>query len=73
MRLTYGQIWRCINETCAAQIQVTIGSNSASEGSNPRCSCGSPMKKPYAKPQLQQAVVPPDVRQLLEKLQAVLR
>jgi hypothetical protein len=73
MRLVRGQIWRCMNEACRAQIQVTVSSGLAEEGVNPHCPCGSPMKRPYAKPQLRRAEDPAEVKRLLEQLHAVLR
>ena len=50
MIMRKGQVYRCQNEQCGAEIMVTTES---SEGdSNPRCCCGAQMKKPYAKPAL---------------------
>jgi hypothetical protein len=72
MRLKQGQIWRCINESCGAQIQV-MQSGGLEDGSNPRCSCGSSMKMPYIRPQLRRAEAPAEVKKLLEQLYAVLK
>jgi hypothetical protein len=72
MRLLDGQIWRCINETCGAQVRV-IQSGGLEDGSNPRCSCGSIMKMPYRKPRPRRAEAPAEVKRLLEQLYAVLK
>jgi hypothetical protein len=50
MILQKGQRYRCQNQECAAEIEVTEGSI---EGEfNARCCCGSQMKKPYSPPVL---------------------
>jgi hypothetical protein len=72
MRLERGQIWRCINQACGAEIQVIERSGLAG-GSNPRCTCGSIMKMPYAKPQLRRFEAPEEVKRLLQQLSVVLR
>ena len=45
-----GQLYRCQNPNCrkVAVLQV----DSTKQKSNPRCSCGSEMKRPYSKPQV---------------------
>jgi len=48
MILIAGQTYRCQNSACRAEIQVT--KSSVEGASNPRCCCGSEMKKPYVKP-----------------------
>ena len=45
-----GEIYRCQNEHCRAEIKVTKGSLEGD--SNPRCCCGAEMKKPYSTPVL---------------------
>jgi hypothetical protein len=45
-----GQVYRCQNVECRAEIEVKRASI---EGpSNPRCCCGAEMKKVYSKPVL---------------------
>lgn len=51
MEIQKGERWRCQNPVCGSEILVTISSR-ARGGSNPRCSCGEIMKKPYAQPGL---------------------
>src|ERR1700686_1247922 len=46
-----GQRWRCLNQECRSEILVST-SSLAQGGSNPRCSCGEIMKKPYFQPEL---------------------
>jgi len=58
MRLKRGQVWRCINVACGAEIQV-VGDAGPEDGSNPRCTCGSIMKMHYTKPQFGRAETPP--------------
>jgi hypothetical protein len=48
MRIQKGERWHCMNEACAGEIMVLASSQL--EGQNPRCSCGSVMKKHYDKP-----------------------
>jgi hypothetical protein len=45
-----GQVYRCQNRDCACEIRVLRGSIEAA--ANPRCCCGTEMKKPYRKPML---------------------
>jgi hypothetical protein len=72
MRLKQGQVWRCINEACAAQILVTEAGG-LDEGSNPRCCCGSVMKMPYGRPHIRKTDTPNEVSRLMKQLSAVLR
>jgi len=44
-----GEQWRCQNRICQAEILV-LASSELPEGTNPRCSCGQIMRKPYARP-----------------------
>lgn len=50
MFMTEGQIYHCQNRHCGCEIKVVKTSIGAK--SNPRCCCGSEMKKPYTKPAL---------------------
>jgi predicted nucleic acid-binding Zn ribbon protein len=43
-----GRVYRCQNRSCGCEIKVVKPSVHAA--SNPRCSCGAEMKKPYTKP-----------------------
>ncbi len=65
MRLERGQVWRCINHVCGAEIQVREPS-AITDGSNPRCSCGSMMKMPYSKPRLRRFEATEEVKRLLQ-------
>jgi hypothetical protein len=40
--------WHCTDSACKAEISVQVASQN--EGVNPRCICGSPMKKKYSSP-----------------------
>jgi hypothetical protein len=44
MRLQKGQRWQCESHYCGSEIQV-LASSEVECGINPRCSCGSMMKK----------------------------
>jgi hypothetical protein len=48
MLMKSGERWQCMNPAC--QCTVLVETSSEVEGSNPRCTCGSVMKKPYAPP-----------------------
>jgi len=50
MRIQEGERWHCLNDACGGEIMVLASSQL--EGQNPRCSCGSVMKKHYDKPTL---------------------
>jgi hypothetical protein len=50
MSMTEGQVYRCQNRHCGCEITVVKPSTQAN--ANPRCCCGSEMKKPYTKPVL---------------------
>jgi hypothetical protein len=41
--------WRCQNPSCKSEILV-MSSSEVESGTNPRCSCGSLMKKAYVTP-----------------------
>src|SRR4029077_14451591 len=51
LQIRKGERWRCQNRACRSEILVTISSRMQG-GSNPRCSCGETMKKPYSRPEL---------------------
>jgi len=46
--MTKGQVYRCQNPACGSEFVVTKASLEAS--ANPKCCCGSEMKKPYNPP-----------------------
>ncbi len=48
MLMIEGQVYRCQNRDCGCEIKVI--KPSIESNSNPRCSCGAEMKKPYNKP-----------------------
>lgn len=48
MVMRSGEQWRCTNPAC--HCEVVVQSTSEVEGANPRCVCGSPMKKAYSRP-----------------------
>ena len=46
MALRTGELYRCPNESCGCEIQVTRGAKQGGGGdANPRCCCGMEMKK----------------------------
>jgi hypothetical protein len=45
--MTEGQMYRCQNRDCGCE--VTVIKPSIESNANPRCCCGSEMKKPYSK------------------------
>ena len=52
MVMIEGQIFRCQNRSC--NCEVIIMKPSVEGASNPRCCCGSEMKKPYMRPALRE-------------------
>ena len=48
MVMKIGERWHCTNSACGCSILVETTGNT--EGKNPRCTCGSVMKKQYAPP-----------------------
>ncbi len=48
MLMKSGERWHCINPACRCIILVET--NGEVEGQNPRCACGSAMKKDYSPP-----------------------
>jgi hypothetical protein len=72
MRFTQGQVWRCLNDACGAELTVTL-TGELDEGGNPRCCCGSLMKMPYEQPKLRLTEDSQEVRRLLQRLATVLR
>jgi hypothetical protein len=50
MNMKSGEHWHCTNPGC--HCEVLVQSSGQIEGSNPRCTCGSLMKKKYAPPHL---------------------
>ena len=66
MYMTEGQVYRCQNRDCGCEVKVIKPSIEST--SNPRCSCGAEMKKPYEKPVLR--TLEPDV-ELLERFKSI--
>jgi len=48
MVMKSGERWHCINPACGCA--VLVESNGEIEGQNPRCACGSVMKKATPRP-----------------------
>ncbi len=63
--MTEGQVYRCQNRVCDAEILVNKASREAR--ANPRCGCGAEMKKPYSPPVLRK--LDPD-DELVSRLEA---
>jgi len=72
MRFKRGQVWRCLNDACGAELAVTA-TGELDEGGSPRCCCGSLMKMPYDQPKLRHSEDSEEVRKLLQRLTTVLR
>ncbi len=49
MTMQVGERWICSNSECRCEFVVTLSAGTG-EGTNPRCSCGFPMKKRYTAP-----------------------
>jgi hypothetical protein len=50
MNMKSGERWHCKNPAC--HCEVLVQSSGEIEGNNPRCACGSLMKKNYTPPHL---------------------
>jgi len=61
MDIRKGERWRCQNPVCQSEILVTASSE-VMDGRNPRCSCGSPMKKPYVRPEMKMVLSSEETR-----------
>jgi hypothetical protein len=48
MVMKSGERWHCVNPACGCV--ALVESNAEIEGQNPRCACGSIMKKGYTPP-----------------------
>lgn len=48
MVMKSGENWHCVNPLCGCVVVVEAGGKI--EGHNPRCACGSVMKKDYSPP-----------------------
>ena len=51
MSIQKGERWFCQNDACGSEIMV-VESSKLRNDENPRCSCGSIMKKPYFRPEV---------------------
>jgi len=49
LRMKQGEHWHCMDPECGCEIIVSVGANSRGH-TNPKCSCGAPMKKLYRSP-----------------------
>lgn len=69
MRLGSGGHWKCTNPECGAEIIVALAAKI--EGSaNPRCCCGSVMKRPYHRPTLTKIMEPAEIDRIRRQLEA---
>lgn len=72
MRFKEGQVWRCQNDACGAELTIT-GTGMLEEGGNPRCCCGSILKMPYERPRIRFSEESQEVKKLLRQLATTLR
>lgn len=49
MIMREGERWICSNPTCRCEVDVVIASK-GTDGTNPKCCCGSRMRKVYRAP-----------------------
>jgi len=61
-----GERWICSNADCRCELVVTH-SGRTGEGANPRCFCGSPMKKRYTAPRFRE-IRQDEAKNLYERL-----
>lgn len=72
MKMLKGEKWICSNSSCRSEFVVTAGSG-PEDGMNPRCCCGSKMKKVYVEPRFWAIQVPEDSKGLERKLPSKVR
>lgn len=59
--------WCCTNPDCRSEV-VVLKSAAALAGENPRCCCGSVMKRPYERPERKRLDDAEKIRKLVELL-----
>lgn len=67
MILRRGQMYRCQNRICGAEVRVERGSIDGSY--SPTCCCGAVMKKPYEPPTLRKIKPTPELINLFNRKQ----
>jgi hypothetical protein len=66
MIMREGERWICSNPACRCEVDVVIASKSA-DGTNPKCCCGSRMRKLYRAPSFRQIGNQDELKVVLEK------
>jgi len=66
MIMREGERWICSNPACRCEVDVVIASKSA-DGTNPKCCCGSRMRKPYRAPSFRPIGNQDELKVVLEK------
>ncbi len=61
-----GQHWICSNPCCASEVFVIAAE--WSQAANPKCSCGSSMKKIYTAPKVRSIVDPSERKSYQDKV-----
>lgn len=67
MTMQKGDRWICSNPICRSEFVVDVGGG-LGEGTNPKCGCGSIMKKAYAPPALSKVEDPEEAKRLDEQV-----
>lgn len=65
MIMLKGEVYRCQNPSCRAEVRVE--KESRENSSNPICCCGTQMKKPYEPPRLSTLEPTPELISLFER------
>jgi hypothetical protein len=65
MILQKGQVFRCQNKQCSAEMQIT--KDSIEGESNPKCCCGAEMKKAWTTPLLTRLEETPELLDLFKR------
>lgn len=72
MNMLKGEKWICSNARCRSEFVVTASSG-PEDGVNPRCCCGSKMKKVYAAPRFWATHLPKDSKSFDRELSSKVR
>lgn len=67
MLMVKGEVYRCQNPSCRAEVRVERDSTDGF--SSPICCCGAEMKKPYEPPRLRRIEPTPEIIALLKQKQ----
>ncbi len=72
MTMQEGEHWICSSPRCRCEVLVVFTAGTK-EGTNPKCSCGFPMRKAYSAPMIRLIADPEEVKNLQERFSSGVR